>query len=199
MNRQQICLSIPTFSFQVLPDKKNSSNVRILNESISAAASSEDQGDGTDADDDMEVVRQEIIIKEEPERKVLRLPPKRFRPELVTRRLHPMKTIKKKISLSQRETTQPTKSPQTEGIVGEVLRLLRRADNKKKDSCDSFGEYIADSLRKHDEKTQAMIKQAINNIIFEQEMQKYKKGNQYTVVISGMEENPLDNSDDDIK
>lgn len=60
---------------------------------------------------------------------------------------------------------------------------------RKKDECDSFGEYIADSLRKHDERTQSMIKQAINNILFEQEMKKYS-ASQY-VVISGIDENPL--------
>lgn len=40
-----------------------------------------------------------------------------------------------------------------------------------------------------------MIKQAINNILFEQEMKKYSVG-QYAVVISGVDENPLILGDD---
>lgn len=73
----------------------------------------------------------------------------------------------------------------------ETIRLLRRSDLlKKKDECDSFGEYIADSLRKHDERTQSMIKQAINNILFEQEMKKYSSS-QYAIMIPPMDENPL--------
>lgn len=69
-------------------------------------------------------------------------------------------------------------------------KMFKRSEFfKKKDECDSFGEYIAMSLRKHDERTQSMIKQAINNILFEQEMKKYNAG-QY-VVISTVDENPL--------
>ncbi|XP_046969332.1 uncharacterized protein LOC124536782 [Vanessa cardui] len=71
-------------------------------------------------------------------------------------------------------------------------KLYKRSNlYKKKDECDSFGEYIAISLRKHDERTRSMIKQAINNILFEQEMKKYNNSAQYAVVISNMDENPL--------
>ncbi|KAJ2945356.1 hypothetical protein O0L34_g155 [Tuta absoluta] len=78
-----------------------------------------------------------------------------------------------------------------DGRLSEALKLLRRSDlTRRKDECDSFGEYIADSLRKHDDRTQSMIKQAINNILFEQEMKKYTTNQQY-VVISGLDENPL--------
>ncbi|CAH2240270.1 jg2282 [Pararge aegeria aegeria] len=70
-------------------------------------------------------------------------------------------------------------------------KLLKRTKlYKKKDECDSFGEYIAIALRKHDDKTKSMIKQAINNILFEQEMKKYNSG-QYAVIYTGVEENPL--------
>lgn len=72
-------------------------------------------------------------------------------------------------------------------------KLYKRSEiYKKKDECDTFGEYIAMSLRKHDERTRSMIKQAINNILFEQEMKKYNSG-QYAVLISNVEtcENPL--------
>lgn len=72
-------------------------------------------------------------------------------------------------------------------------RNLNRRQNfyKKKDECDSFGEYIAMSLRKHDERTRSMIKQAINNILFEQEMKKYNASSSQYVVISTVDENPL--------
>lgn len=82
----------------------------------------------------------------------------------------------------------------------ETLRLLRKSDlSRKKDECDSFGDYIAISLRKHDERTQSMIKQAINNILFEQEMKKYSTTGQFTVVLSGVDENPLVIGDGDDK
>ncbi|XP_053610573.1 uncharacterized protein LOC128675291 [Plodia interpunctella] len=72
----------------------------------------------------------------------------------------------------------------------ETLKLIKSSNlTKKKDECDSFGEYIANSLRKHDERTQSMIKQAINNILFEQEMKKYGPG-PYEVLMTA-EENPL--------
>lgn len=81
----------------------------------------------------------------------------------------------------------------------ETLKLLRKSDlSRKKDECDSFGDYIAISLRKHDERTRSMIKQAINNILFEQEMKKYSS-NQYTVVLSEVDENPLVLGDSDDK
>lgn len=75
----------------------------------------------------------------------------------------------------------------------EALKILKKSDlSKKKDECDTFGEYIATSLRKHDEWTQSMIKQAINNILFEQEMKKYNGANgPFTVVVSSVDENPL--------
>ncbi|KAI5632295.1 alcohol dehydrogenase transcription factor myb/SANT-like domain-containing protein [Phthorimaea operculella] len=41
-----------------------------------------------------------------------------------------------------------------DGRLAEALKLLRRSDlTRRKDECDSFGEYIADSLRKHDDRT----------------------------------------------
>lgn len=73
-----------------------------------------------------------------------------------------------------------------------MIKLLRKTENcKKKDECDTFGEYIASSLRKHDDRTQSMIKQAINNILFEQEMKKYNTSGTYAVIISDPIENPL--------
>lgn len=57
--------------------------------------------------------------------------------------------------------------------IQEVQTMMNK-DNSKKDDCDTYGEYIASTLRKHNNKTQCLIKQAINNILFEQEMQKYE-------------------------
>jgi hypothetical protein len=94
----------------------------------------------------------------------------------------------------KRPITREVSTSQLDSRLLEALKLLRRSDlSRKKDECDSFGEYIAVSLRKHDERTQSMIKQAINNILFEQEMKKYN-ATQY-VVIPGMDENPLTLSD----
>lgn len=56
----------------------------------------------------------------------------------------------------------------------EVQRMMKKDSLIKKDDCDTYGEYIASTLRKQDNKTQCMIKQAINNILFEQEMNKYE-------------------------
>ncbi|KAH9631120.1 hypothetical protein HF086_008622 [Spodoptera exigua] len=73
----------------------------------------------------------------------------------------------------------------------EALKILKKSDlSRKKDECDTFGEYIAISLRKHDERTQSMIKQAINNILFKQGLRMYSAG-QYTVVLTGDDEKPL--------
>ncbi|XP_049875617.1 uncharacterized protein LOC126373540 [Pectinophora gossypiella] len=102
-----------------------------------------------------------------------------------------------RVDTHKRRWTRPMKrrvvreaAPAPDSRVGEALKLLRRT--RKKDECDSFGEYIADSLRKHDERTQSMIKQAINNILFEQEMKKYNAASgQYTVLIAGIDETPL--------
>ncbi|XP_050549942.1 uncharacterized protein LOC118272118 isoform X1 [Spodoptera frugiperda] len=85
----------------------------------------------------------------------------------------------------------PTDHDSLDDKLVETLKLLKKSElSRKKDECDSFGEYIAMSLRKHDERTQSMIKQAINNILFEQEMRLYS-GGQYTVLLTGPEENPL--------
>ncbi|XP_013196532.1 uncharacterized protein LOC106139605 [Amyelois transitella] len=91
--------------------------------------------------------------------------------------------------LTRRIRKKPVNNSSTlDSKILETLRLIRRSDfAKKKDACDSFGHYVADSLRKHDERTQCMIKQAINNILFEQEMKKY---GHYEVLIA-TDDNPL--------
>ncbi|CAB3230271.1 unnamed protein product [Arctia plantaginis] len=105
----------------------------------------------------------------------------------------PTRPLLKRRIVKERDNSSTTR---LDNRLLETLKLLRKSDlSKKKDECDSFGEYIAISLRKHDERTQSMIKQAINNILFEQEMKKYSTG-QYTVVISGIDENPLVIGDD---
>lgn len=152
----------------------------------------EQTSEDDDDEDDDDRGEQEILIKQEPsietycmeqeaprehndrENDVKQPPLKRYR---LNRPLLKRKIVKENTSLDSR--------------LLETLRLLRKSDlSKKKDECDSFGEYIAVSLRKHDERTQSMIKQAINNILFEQEMKKYSAGH-YTVVLEGVDENPL--------
>lgn len=145
--------------------------------------------DDDDDEDDEDRGEQEVLIKQEPSIETydmdedaprdnrnndVKQPLKRYR---LNRPLVKRKLIKENNSLDSR--------------LLETLRLLRKSDlSRKKDECDSFGEYIAVSLRKHDERTQSMIKQAINNILFEQEMKKYSTGH-YTVVLQGVDENPL--------
>lgn len=132
-----------------------------------------------DADEDAE--SQDVHIKSEP---AAEYPRTRARREIkyITRKPRVTKVVKRRMVKENDEDR---------ARLIETIRLLRRSDLlKKKDECDSFGEYIADSLRKHDERTQSMIKQAINNILFEQEMKKYSC-NQYAMVIPAMDENPL--------
>lgn len=115
------------------------------------------------------------------------------RTRLIKTSARPSKPLLKRRIVKEKENSCTTS---LDNRLLETLKLLRKSDlSKKKDECDSFGEYIAISLRKHDERTQSMIKQAINNILFEQEMKKYSTG-QYTVVISGIDENPLVLGDD---
>ncbi|KAJ8712026.1 hypothetical protein PYW07_004868 [Mythimna separata] len=118
-----------------------------------------------------------------PERPKPRTPVKKYK---LTRPL-----LKRKLVVKENESL--------DSRLLETLKLLRKSDlSRKKDECDSFGDYIAISLRKHDERTRSMIKQAINNILFEQEMKKYSN-NQYTVVLSEVDENPLVLGDSDDK
>lgn len=42
-----------------------------------------------------------------------------------------------------------------------------------KEENEIFGEYVVEALKKHDKRTQCLIKHAITNILFEQEMKTY--------------------------
>ncbi|GBP46713.1 hypothetical protein EVAR_86966_1 [Eumeta japonica] len=69
-------------------------------------------------------------------------------------------------------------SPVLDRNLVRAIRSVTRAELRRggacgRDECDVFGEYIANALRKHDERTRAMIKHAIGNILFEQEMKQY--------------------------
>ncbi|XP_030025718.1 uncharacterized protein LOC115444187 isoform X1 [Manduca sexta] len=147
----------------------------------------EESGESNDSssDDDNEE-EQPVLVKVEPEI-VQPRPKRRFIPPPTSPNLSRQpKPLKRRLL---KEPTKPTSDLDSKLL--EALKLLKRSElSRKKDECDSFGEYIATSLRKHDERTQSMIKQAINNILFEQEMKKYS-GGQYTVVLTNMEENPL--------
>ncbi|XP_038222574.1 uncharacterized protein LOC119840133 [Zerene cesonia] len=124
-----------------------------------------------DLDNELDVSHEEIIIKNEPE---VTTPPKK-----VTLYRKPRPRIVRHI----------VKPKNNERQLSEAMKIIKTSTvSKRKDECDSFGEYIAVSLRKHDERTRSMIKQAINNILFEQEMKKYSSP-QFTLV--EIEENPL--------
>lgn len=135
------------------------------------------------------VIREEIIIKEEPMIETT-VRTKKFKRE------NSASPRKPKLSTTVKKRLVKEISDKLDCKLLEVVRLLRRDHSKKKDECDSFGEYIADSLRKHDDKTQCMIKQAINNILFEQEMKKFKSTSTLTLVLNGLDENPLKLMDD---
>ncbi|XP_022123747.1 uncharacterized protein LOC110999135 isoform X2 [Pieris rapae] len=137
----------------------------------------QDNDDNTDhSDEETEFIQKEIIVKNEPEDEP---PPKRvlhYRKPRAVRSTRP--SFKRHFLTRERDRslTEPYVKP---------------LPTKGKDECDSFGEYIAVSLRKHDERTRSMIKQAINNILFEQEMKKY---NSTSFVV---EKNPLIIGDSD--
>ncbi|CAF4927956.1 unnamed protein product [Pieris macdunnoughi] len=133
-------------------------------------------GDTDHSDDETEFIQEAIIIKTEPEDEP---PPKRVLHYRKPRAVRPTRPSFKRHFLTRerdRSLTEPYVKP---------------SPVKGKDECDSFGEYIAVSLRKHDERTRSMIKQAINNILFEQEMKKYNSSS-YVV-----EKNPLIIGDSD--
>ncbi|XP_063365298.1 uncharacterized protein LOC134653865 [Cydia amplana] len=156
-------------------------------EELEQQSSDEDNNANEEQD---EIVHEEIIIKTEPQTVEYVRPRKRLRYAQATHKPRLTKFARKAVKDNTNNNSN------LDSKVLETLSLLRRSDlTRKKDECDSFGEYIAISLRKHDERTQSMIKQAINNILFEQEMKKYSVG-QYAVVISGVDENPLILSDD---
>lgn len=53
-------------------------------------------------------------------------------------------------------------------------KLLKQSTDKK-DECAIYGEYIAEKLRKFDEISRAQAQHKINNILFEIEMEFFKK------------------------
>ncbi|XP_045775054.1 uncharacterized protein LOC123873976 [Maniola jurtina] len=122
-----------------------------------------------------------IIIKEEPE--IIAPSPQRYYRTART-------------SMQARINKRKLEKEKLQRLAEKKKKLLEIKQSKiSKDECDSFGEYISISLRKHDERTRSMIKQAINNILFEQEMKKYNTG-QYTVIYAGADVNPLIDPDD---
>ncbi|VVC96563.1 unnamed protein product [Leptidea sinapis] len=121
----------------------------------------------------------EIIIKEEP----LELSLEK------AQKLHTKPRLKRVIKRTQLAPKRLVRRVPVHDVSSVFKCVTPSGGSKLKDECDSFGEYIAVSLRKHDERSRSMIKQAINNIMFEQEMKKYN--NSYTVVMTEVE-NPLD-------
>ncbi|XP_048480504.1 uncharacterized protein LOC105387752 isoform X3 [Plutella xylostella] len=136
--------------------------------------------------DDM---HEEVIIKQEDQpkkRTVYTTSVGRIKPEY-NQRLRLMRNIKRKNTAAPSQGSLAAANSTTD-----LIRILKRSELlKKKDECDSFGEYIANSLRKHGERTRSMIKHAINNIIFEQEMKKYSGQYDVSIVSGDDDENPL--------
>lgn len=152
-----------------------------------------DESSDNDDEDNNHREEREVMIKQEPVMETYCIgepePEPKRRPERPKLR-SPVKKYKLSKQPLKRKIV-PKENDSLDSRLLETLKLLRKSDlSRKKDECDSFGDYIAVSLRKHDERTRSMIKQAINNILFEQEMKKYSS-NQYTVVLSGVDENPL--------
>ncbi|XP_026753247.1 uncharacterized protein LOC113513452 [Galleria mellonella] len=165
-------------------DNDNNPDAVVMKSNNSRIEEDFEEHTSDDNNHDVDEDHEEIIIKEEPVVQTY-VKPKSYK--YTTHKPRLTKTIKRRII---REAP-ANSSSRIDSKILETLRLIRKSDlSRKKDECDSFGEYIADSLRKHDDRTQSMIKQAINNILFEQEMKKYST-NQYEVVITGVDENPL--------
>lgn len=145
-------------------------------------------------DEDLNSV-QEVLIKQEPiqvqYKQRARAPAKTHKPRIT-------RPLKRRV-VKEHHSTNSFVNNVLDSRLAEAVRLLRKSEmTRKMDECDSFAKYIADSLRKHDDRTQSMIKQAINNILFEQEMKKYSSNQQYAVVLAGIDENPLILSDQDV-
>ncbi|KAJ8714799.1 hypothetical protein PYW08_004780 [Mythimna loreyi] len=177
----------------------SANEVQYSNSQTRSEESSENEDDVGDQREETEImIKQEPVIEtycitadtehnREPPRRSER--PKQRTPVKKYKLTRPL--LKRKLVVKENDSL--------DGRLLETLKLLRKSDlSRKKDECDSFGDYIAISLRKHDERTRSMIKQAINNILFEQEMKKYSN-NQYTVVLSEVDENPLVLGDSDDK
>lgn len=150
--------------------------------------------DNDSNDEDLNTV-QEVLIKQEPihlqYKRRVKTPAKTHKPRIT-------RPLKRKI-VKEENSSSSYVSDVLDSRLAEAVKLLRRSEmTRKMDECDSFAKYIADSLRKHDDRTQSMIKQAINNILFEQEMKKYSSNQQYAVVLAGIDENPLILSDQDV-
>ncbi|XP_047521956.1 uncharacterized protein LOC125060885 isoform X2 [Pieris napi] len=147
-----------------------------VDENVEESNDQDHDGNTDHSDEDTEFIQEAIIIKTEPEDEP---PPKRVLHYRKPRAVRPTRPSFKRHFLTRerdRSLTEPYVKP---------------SPVKGKDECDSFGEYIAVSLRKHDERTRSMIKQAINNILFEQEMKKYNSSSFL------VEKNPLIIGDSD--
>ncbi|KAJ0174894.1 hypothetical protein K1T71_010002 [Dendrolimus kikuchii] len=79
--------------------------------------------------------------------------------------------LKRNITRITKRRPVVAKSSKLDSKMIEALKMITKTElYRKKDECDIFGEYIATSLRRHDEITRCMIKQGMNNILFEQDL-----------------------------
>lgn len=47
------------------------------------------------------------------------------------------------------------------------LQSTVQRDSKKRDVCDIFGEYIAEELRRHDDRTRMILQHKIHNLLYQ--------------------------------
>lgn len=68
-----------------------------------------------------------------------------------------------------------------DAMLQEAFKILKDCTGSQStDPYFTFGQHIANELRKYDQRTLAHVKQAINNIIFEADMGKYNYGSYTT-------------------
>ncbi|KAF5273549.1 hypothetical protein FQR65_LT17130 [Abscondita terminalis] len=65
-------------------------------------------------------------------------------------------------------------------MLAEALDCLKKSSNDINDPYLSFGRHIANEMRKYDPHTLACVKNAINNIIFEADLGKYRQQQYFT-------------------
>nr|XP_022907585.1 uncharacterized protein LOC111419064 [Onthophagus taurus] len=79
---------------------------------------------------------------------------------------------KKNAKLGKRKN----KTNEDDDSVTETWKLLKQCgESSDGDACNIYGQYIANELRKYDPITLAYVKRAINNIIFDADIGKYRK------------------------
>lgn len=128
--------------------------------------------DDTEAGDLEQELEADIIIKDEPD-SVQAFTHKEFNHNGIHGKRRLMRTLKPRPKRQSSEKEMYSKAYIDRRIL-ELQRKMRKESIVNKDECDTYGEYIASMLRKRDIQTRCLIKHAINNILYEQEMNEYE-------------------------